>query len=85
MVVFACPLSVPTRQRVTAGDIRANSARQVVTAAGDGVTASIRADHYITDAFGSKPKIAAFSAMRSALADFGITTIRCSTCQRRTT
>lgn len=41
-----------------AGDIRANSARQVVTAAGDGVTASIRADHYITDTYGSKPKIA---------------------------
>ena len=31
-----------------AGDIRANSARQVVTAAGDGATAAIRADHYIT-------------------------------------
>lgn len=32
-----------------AGDIRANSARQVITAAGDGATAAIRADHYITD------------------------------------
>jgi thioredoxin reductase (NADPH) len=32
-----------------AGDIRANSARQVVSAAGDGATAAIRADHYITD------------------------------------
>jgi thioredoxin reductase (NADPH) len=31
-----------------AGDIRANSARQVVTAAGDGATAAIRADHYIS-------------------------------------
>ncbi len=31
-----------------AGDIRANSARQVVTAAGDGATAAIRADQYIT-------------------------------------
>jgi thioredoxin reductase (NADPH) len=31
-----------------AGDIRANSARQLVTAAGDGATAAIRADHYIT-------------------------------------
>jgi len=32
-----------------AGDIRTNSARQVVTSAGDGATAAIRADHYITD------------------------------------
>jgi thioredoxin reductase (NADPH) len=32
-----------------AGDIRANSARQVISAAGDGATAAIRADHYITD------------------------------------
>ena len=38
-----------------AGDIRANSARQVVTAAGDGATAAIRADHYITDRFGTAP------------------------------
>jgi thioredoxin reductase (NADPH) len=42
-----------------AGDVRANSARQVVTAAGDGATAAIRADHYITDRFGSKPRLAA--------------------------
>lgn len=35
-----------------AGDVRVNSARQVVSAAGDGATAAIRADHYITDAFG---------------------------------
>jgi thioredoxin reductase (NADPH) len=34
-----------------AGDIRVNSARQVVSAAGDGATAAIRADHYITDSF----------------------------------
>jgi thioredoxin reductase (NADPH) len=34
-----------------AGDVRVNSARQVVTAAGDGATAAIRADHYITDNF----------------------------------
>jgi thioredoxin reductase (NADPH) len=32
-----------------AGDIRVNSARQVVTSAGDGATAAIRADHYISD------------------------------------
>ena len=36
-----------------AGDVRVNSARQVVTAAGDGATAAIRADHYITDTFDS--------------------------------
>jgi thioredoxin reductase (NADPH) len=30
-----------------AGDIRGNSARQVVSAAGDGATAAVRADHYI--------------------------------------
>jgi len=34
-----------------AGDVRANSARQAVTAAGDGVTAAIRADHYISTVF----------------------------------
>ena len=34
-----------------AGDIRVNSARQVVSAAGDGATAAIRADHYISDHF----------------------------------
>jgi thioredoxin reductase (NADPH) len=37
-----------------AGDIRANSARQAVTAAGDGATAAIRADHYITNTFGRR-------------------------------
>jgi thioredoxin reductase (NADPH) len=36
-----------------AGDIRANSARQVVSAAGDGATAAIRADHYISEHFGA--------------------------------
>jgi len=41
-----------------AGDIRANSARQVVSAAGDGATAAIRADHYITDHFGARAHIA---------------------------
>ena len=40
-----------------AGDVRANSARQVVSAAGDGATAAIRADHYITDHFGAKPAL----------------------------
>jgi len=34
-----------------AGDVRVNSARQVVSAGGDGATAAIRADHFITDNF----------------------------------
>jgi thioredoxin reductase (NADPH) len=34
-----------------AGDLRQNSARQVASSVGDGVTAAIAADHYITDAF----------------------------------
>lgn len=32
-----------------AGDVRNNAARQVVTSAGDGATAAIRADHYISN------------------------------------
>ena len=36
-----------------AGDIRAQSARQVVTAAGDGATAAIRADQYLSERFGA--------------------------------
>ena len=35
-----------------AGDVRTNAARQVVSSAGDGATAAIRADHYISDHFG---------------------------------
>jgi thioredoxin reductase (NADPH) len=38
-----------------AGDIRANSARQVVSSAGDGATAAIRADRYISERFGARP------------------------------
>jgi thioredoxin reductase (NADPH) len=34
-----------------AGDVRADSARQVVSAAGDGATAAIRADHYLSNTF----------------------------------
>lgn len=34
-----------------AGDIRNSSARQVVSSAGDGATAAIRADHYISEHF----------------------------------
>jgi thioredoxin reductase (NADPH) len=45
-----------------AGDIRANSARQVVSAAGDGATAAIRADQYITGRFGTTPVAAGGSA-----------------------
>lgn len=37
-----------------AGDIRAQSARQVVTGAGDGATAAIAADHYISSHFASE-------------------------------
>jgi thioredoxin reductase (NADPH) len=51
-----------------AGDIRVNSARQVVSSAGDGATAAIRADHYITDHFGSKPATAAAPAPEPATA-----------------
>jgi|CXWL01.1.fsa_nt_gi thioredoxin reductase (NADPH) len=40
-----------------AGDIRVNSARQVVSSAGDGATAAIRADHYITDHFALLPNL----------------------------
>jgi thioredoxin reductase (NADPH) len=34
-----------------AGDLRAHSAKQLVTAAGDGATAAIRADHYLSETF----------------------------------
>lgn len=34
-----------------AGDVRAEAAKQLVTAAGDGVTAAIRAEHYIAEHF----------------------------------
>jgi thioredoxin reductase (NADPH) len=34
-----------------AGDVRQNSARQVASSAGDGVTAAIAADHYIREKF----------------------------------
>jgi thioredoxin reductase (NADPH) len=34
-----------------AGDVRADSARQLVSAAGDGATAAIAADHYLVDHF----------------------------------
>lgn len=36
-----------------AGDVRAQAARQIVSSAGDGATAAIRADHYLSEHFGS--------------------------------
>jgi thioredoxin reductase (NADPH) len=37
-----------------AGDIRSDSARQVVSAAGDGATAALRADHYQSATFADR-------------------------------
>lgn len=34
-----------------AGDVRVDAARQVISAAGDGATAAIRADHYLSERF----------------------------------
>ena len=36
-----------------AGDVRSDAARQVVSSAGDGATAAIRADQYISENFGA--------------------------------
>jgi thioredoxin reductase (NADPH) len=36
-----------------AGDVRSNAARQIVSSAGDGATAAIRADQYVSEKFGS--------------------------------
>jgi thioredoxin reductase (NADPH) len=52
-----------------AGDVRANSARQVVTAAGDGATAAIRADHYITEHFGGTPGIGEWEPNAGAISN----------------
>jgi thioredoxin reductase (NADPH) len=38
-----------------AGDVRVEAARQIVAAAGDGATAAIRADQYITEHFDAAP------------------------------
>jgi len=38
-----------------AGDVRVEAARQIVAAAGDGATAAIRADQYITEYFDAAP------------------------------
>src|SRR5690606_19395922 len=42
-------METPVPGLFVAGDVRADAARQVVSSAGDGATAAIRADHYITD------------------------------------
>ena len=47
-----------------AGDVRQNSARQVASSVGDGVTAAIAADHYITDKFSEQPAAALATANR---------------------
>ncbi len=49
-----------------AGDVRAQSARQVVSAAGDGATAAIRADHYLNDHFSERLGAAVPAAERTA-------------------
>ncbi len=37
-----------------AGDVRRNSARQVVSSAGDGATAAIAAERYLSDSFAAE-------------------------------
>jgi thioredoxin reductase len=44
-------MKTPKAGLFAAGDVRQNSARQVASSVGDGVTAAIAADHYITDTF----------------------------------
>ena len=44
-------METPLPGLFVAGDLRAHAARQVVSSAGDGATAAIRADHYLSDAF----------------------------------
>lgn len=44
-------MQTPIPGLFVAGDIRADAARQLVTAAGDGATAAIRAEHFIADHF----------------------------------
>ncbi|MEX2080509.1 MAG: NAD(P)/FAD-dependent oxidoreductase, partial [Dehalococcoidia bacterium] len=43
-----------------AGDVRTLAARQLVSAAGDGATAAIAAEHYLQERFGA-PKVATSS------------------------
>ena len=44
-------METPVPGLFVAGDVRSEAARQVVSSAGDGATAAIRADHYIADHF----------------------------------
>lgn len=44
-------METPTPGLFVAGDVRSEAARQVVSSAGDGATAAIRADHYIANHF----------------------------------
>jgi thioredoxin reductase (NADPH) len=44
-------METPVPGLFVAGDVRADAARQVVSSAGDGATAAIRADHYISSHF----------------------------------
>ncbi len=46
-------METPVSGLFVAGDIRAEAARQLVSAAGDGATAAIRAEHYIADHYGA--------------------------------
>ncbi len=44
-------MATPAPGLFAAGDVRQNSARQVASSVGDGVTAAIAADHYISNSF----------------------------------
>jgi thioredoxin reductase (NADPH) len=44
-------MRTPSPGLFVAGDVRADSARQLVSAAGDGATAAIAADHYLSEFF----------------------------------
>lgn len=46
-------MQTPVPGLYVAGDIRSEAARQLVTAAGDGATAAIRAEHFLAEHFGS--------------------------------
>ncbi len=51
-----------------AGDVRQNSARQVASSVGDGVTAAIGAEHYIAEKFPDSPLLSAEPAETTASA-----------------
>lgn len=46
-------METDVRGLFAAGDVRRNAARQVVSSAGDGATAAIRADQYMSEKFGA--------------------------------